>query len=99
MLENEAKGWYGSYSIIGRSIVERFQILLKKDEILSNKIKKIAVRNFFTDEENLTTEKTSNNKKGKKCKKLEIDIFSETFDKKKKEKTKKKYRRKKNKTK
>ena len=90
MLENEAKGWYGSYSLIGRSMVERFQILLKKDEILSNKIKKIALRDFFADDDYLLAEKNNNNKKGKKHKKIEIDIFSESFDKKKKEKTKKK---------
>ena len=39
MLENEAKGWYGNYSKIGRNIVERFQLLLRKDEIISGKEK------------------------------------------------------------
>ena len=71
-------------------MVERFQILLKKDEILSNKIKKIAIRDFFADDDNLLAEKNTNNKKGKKHKNIEIDIFSESFDKKKKEKTRKK---------
>ena len=82
MLENEAKGWHGSYSVIGRSIVERFQMLLKKDEILSGKLKKVTIRDFFTDDENKNTIKTKKNKKVK-----DIDIFSESFDKKKKEKT------------
>ena len=27
MLENEAKGWHGNYSVIGRNIVERFQLM------------------------------------------------------------------------
>ena len=85
MLENEAKGWHGSYSIIGRNIVERFQLLLRKDEIISGKSKKIIVKDGFSTENK--DEKSVERKKIKKNIK-EIDIFSESFDKQKKEKMK-----------
>lgn len=81
MLENEAKGWHGNYSIIGRNIVERFQLLLKKDEILSGKMKKKYVSGFaFGDEE---SEENLKNKKNK-----DVDIFSDNYDKQMKEKLK-----------
>ena len=86
MLENEAKGWHGNYSIIGRNIVERFQLLLRKDEIISGKIKKIIVKDAFSTENK--DDKFLERKKRKKQNIKEIDIFSESFDKKKKEKMK-----------
>lgn len=86
MLENEAKGWHGSYSLIGRNIVERFELLLKKDEILSGKSKKIIVRDFFEDEEKEDNNKERNNKLKKN--KKEIDIFSESYEMEKKKKIK-----------
>ena len=82
MLENDAKGWHGNYSVIGRNIVERFQLLLRKDEIISGKLKKIAVKDFFETEEKEERKRNKNSK--------ELDIFSESFDKQKKEKLKKK---------
>ena len=85
MLENEAKGWHGNYSVIGRNIVERFQLLLRKDEIISGKSKKIIVKDGFSTENK--DEKSVERKKIKKNIK-EIDIFSESFDKQKKEKMK-----------
>ena len=83
MLENEAKGWKGNYSIIGRNLIERFHLLKKKDEILSGKMKKVYVSEFiFPDELNSSDEEKKNkDKKG-------IDIFSETYEKLKKEKLK-----------
>ena len=88
MLENEAKGWYGNYSVIGRNLVERFHLLLRKDEILSGKPRKLVVKDFFDTEEKKEkedryTEIKKNNKNIK-----EIDIFSESFDRVKKEKLK-----------
>ena len=85
MLENEAKGWHGSYSVIGRNIVERFILLLRKDEILSGNLKKVAVRDFFETEKKEQDE-DSQHKKRKISK--DIDIFSENYDKLKKEKLK-----------
>ena len=58
MLENEAKGWHGNYSVIGRNIVERFLLIKKKDEILSESMKKIRVKDFiFPDELKASDEK------------------------------------------
>ena len=81
MLENEAKGWHGNYSIIGRNIVERFQLILKKDEILSGKMKKKNVSGFIFGDE--VTEENVKNKKNKN-----VDIFSDNYDKQMKEKLK-----------
>jgi len=81
MLENEAKGWHGNYSIIGRNIVERFQLILKKDEILSGKMKKKYVSGF-----NFGDEVSEDNKKNRKNK--DVDIFSDNYDKQMKEKLK-----------
>ena len=81
MHENEAKGWHGNYSIIGRNIVERFQLILKKDEILSGKMKKKNVSGFIFGDE--VTEENVKNKKNKN-----VDIFSDNYDKQMKEKLK-----------
>ena len=81
MLENEAKGWHGNYSIIGRNIVERFQLILKKDEILSGKMKKKYVSGFIFGDE--VSEENVKNKKNKN-----VDIFSDNYDKQMKEKLK-----------
>ena len=85
MLENEAKGWHGSYSVIGRNIVERFILLLRKDEILSGNLKKVVVKDFFATEKKEHSQE-SRKKRSKKIK--EIDIFSDNYDKLKKEKLK-----------
>ena len=34
MFENEARGWHGCYSAIGRTSVETYQTVLNKDKIL-----------------------------------------------------------------
>ena len=51
MLENEAKGWYGSYSRIGKGYAERFYIISHKDEIFSRENKKIRIKDFFNPDE------------------------------------------------
>ena len=81
MLENEAKGWHGNYSIIGRNIVERFQLILKKDEILSGKKKKKYVSGFIFGDE--VSEENAKKKKNK-----DVDIFSDNYDKQMKDKLK-----------
>ena len=51
MFENEAKGWYGSYSRIGKGYAERFYIISHKDEIFSRENKKIRIKDFFNPDE------------------------------------------------
>ena len=84
MFENTAKGWYGSYSIIGRNLVQRFALILKKDEILSGNLKKAFYGDYFTKDDTKTEEVEEVNNKKKKA----IDIFSEEYDKLKEEKIK-----------
>ena len=74
MFENNAKGWYGSYSVIGRNIVQRFTLILKKDEILSGNLKKVYFGDYFT-KDDAQFEEENNNKKNNK-----IDIFSPEYD-------------------
>ena len=83
MLENEAKGWHGNYSVIGRNIVERFLLIKKKDEILSESMKKIRVKDFIFPDELKASDEKKKNKGGK-----DIDIFSENYEKLKKHKLK-----------
>ncbi len=47
MFENPAKGWHGSYSIVGRSSAEKYHLILIKDLILSGKYKKKKIKNYF----------------------------------------------------
>ena len=82
MFENNAKGWYGSYSITGRNLVQRFALILKKDEILSGNLKKAFYGDYFTTDDNKLDE-DNNIKKSNK-----IDIFSVEYDKLKEEQTK-----------
>ena len=71
MFENPAKGWHGSYSIVGRSSAEKYHLILIKDLILSGKYKKKKIKNYFSINE---TEPMKKLKKENK-----IDIFEEPF--------------------
>ena len=51
MLENEAKGWYGSYSLAGRRSAENFNNILHKNEILKGENKKIKITDLFAPDE------------------------------------------------
>ena len=47
MFENNAKGWHGSYSVVGRISAEKFHIILMKNEILNEKKRRIKVNTFL----------------------------------------------------
>ena len=83
MFENNAKGWYGNYSVIGRNLIQRFALILRKDEILSGNLKKAFYGDYFTKDDTKKEEEEINNRKKKP-----IDIFSEEYDKLKEEKIK-----------
>ena len=48
MAENEAKGWYGSYSLEGKIYAEKFNNIIHKDEILKGEFRKIKIHDLFT---------------------------------------------------
>ena len=48
MFENEAKGSYGCYSQVGRTSLEKYNIIKQKDEILSELPKKVKFKDMFT---------------------------------------------------
>lgn len=51
MFENETKGWYGSYSRVGKGFAERFYIISHKEEIFSRENKKIKIKDFYNPDE------------------------------------------------
>lgn len=46
MIENNEKGWFGSYSIAGRNSAGQYHTIVQKNEILSQE-KKIVTKDFF----------------------------------------------------
>ena len=53
MIENEARGWHGSYSSVGRISAEMFPIILFKDQIIEVRYKKKKIKDYFSTEEDL----------------------------------------------
>ena len=51
MLLNDTKGSLGMFSSVGKTSMEKFHILTRKDEILNGKIKKKVFSNNFEPEE------------------------------------------------
>ena len=58
MFENKAKGWYGSYSKVGRDSAEKFPMIMLKDKILANQFKKYKIKDYFNTEDEVDPEKT-----------------------------------------
>lgn len=57
MIENETKGWHGSYSSVGRISAEKFPMILIKDQILQGRYKKKKMKDYFSTEEDLNNNK------------------------------------------
>ena len=51
MLENEAKGWYGSYSLVGRRSAESYNNIIHKDDILKGENKRVKIPDMFSPDE------------------------------------------------
>ena len=47
MVENETKGWYGSYSLAGKHSAEKFNNIVHKNEILKGEHKKARTHDLF----------------------------------------------------
>lgn len=54
IIENQAKGWHGSYSVVGRYSAERYPMILNKDKILEDRVIKKKVKDYFSTEEDIT---------------------------------------------
>lgn len=80
MFENQAKGWHGSYSTVGRNSAEKYPMVLIKDKILKDKCEKKVIKDYFNTDDDI-----DNNR-------IIIDdgedIFSQTTNKKNKHKKK-----------
>ena len=51
MLENDAKGWHGNYSIVGRTSAERYHMIIHMDDIIEQKSKKTQHYDYFSTKE------------------------------------------------
>jgi hypothetical protein len=51
MIENETKGWYGSYSLAGKNSAEKYNNIIHKNEILKGETKKVKIHDMFTPDE------------------------------------------------
>ncbi len=60
MLENDTKGWHGSYSIAGKNSAQKYRLILHKDEILKNEDKKHKIKTIFTPNESFDYEEYNN---------------------------------------
>ena len=82
MFENKVKGWYGSYSKVGRDSAEKYPMIMLKDKILANQFKKYKIKDYFNTDDDIDNEKTM----------MEYgeDIFSTTY--KRKNERKQKYK-------
>ena len=74
MFENKAKGWFGSYSKVGRDSAEKYPMIMQKDKIFSNQYKKYKIKDYFTTEDDIDFEKTMMD--------YGEDIFSQTYQRK-----------------
>jgi 5'(3')-deoxyribonucleotidase len=61
MFENDAKGWFGSYSVAGRNSAEKYHIIVHKEEILNGEKKKIIIKDIFTPDEPQQVESLEDN--------------------------------------
>ena len=82
MFENKAKGWYGSYSKVGRDSAEKYPMIMLKDQILNNQFKKIKIKDYFNTDDELENNKI--------IMEYNDDIFSKTY--KRKTERKEKYK-------
>ena len=70
MFENGERGWHGSYSKVGRDSAEKYPMIMQKDKILANQIKKYKIKDYFNTDDDFDFEKTMD---------YEEDIFSQTY--------------------
>ena len=74
MFENETKGMHGCYSNIGKVSAEKYRLIIRKDEILSDKHKKKKFNSFLSVLEPAEKKHKTQNKNEKSN--VEIDIFT-----------------------
>ena len=80
MFENKAKGWYGSYSKVGRESAEKYPMIMIKDKILANQFKKYKIKDYFNTDDEIDIDKTIGE--------YDEDIFSTTYQRKNERKEK-----------
>ena len=53
MFESNTKGWYGSYSLMGKISAESFPMILAKDKILNGPYKTKKIKDYFSTEDDI----------------------------------------------
>ena len=61
MFENEAKGWFGSYSLAGKNSAEKYHSIVHKEEILGNEYRKIKAKDIFSPDDSIALETIDDN--------------------------------------
>ena len=61
MFENEAKGWFGSYSLAGKNSAEKYHSIVHKEEILGNEYRKIKAKDIFSPDDSIVLETIDDN--------------------------------------
>jgi hypothetical protein len=77
MIENETKGWHGSYSSIGRMSAEQFPMILLKEQILKGRYKKKKTKDYFSSDDDLIV--CDNNNYNKEMIDESNDIFNNHY--------------------
>ena len=57
MFENKAKGWHGSYSVVGRNSAEKYPMILIKDKILKDQVEKRQIKDYFNTDDDIENNK------------------------------------------
>ena len=57
MFENQAKGWHGSYSAVGKNSAEKYPMILIKDKILKDQVEKKQIKDYFTTDDEIENNK------------------------------------------
>ena len=53
MFESNIKGWYGSYSLMGKISAESFPMIRDKDKILNGPYKTKKIKDYFSTEDDI----------------------------------------------
>ncbi len=61
MIENDTKGWHGSFSIVGKNSAEKYHAIIHKNEILNNEHRNIKVKDIFSPDETIPLEVIEDN--------------------------------------
>ena len=63
MFESNTKGWYGSYSLMGKISAESFPMIMAKDKILNGPYRTKKIKDYFSTEDDINKINEAHNEK------------------------------------